>query len=77
VKYRSANPSIITHATSYKLNFTNLDMLFLTTSSITAGISSDFLNTSTISILSEISAILGYAFFPRTSVMVGFTGITL
>jgi hypothetical protein len=50
---------------------------FFIASITTTGTSSDFLKTSTTSISSGISAMDEYDFLPSTSVMVGFTGITL
>src|SRR5687768_14440264 len=46
-------------------------------SSTTGRTSSDLLNMSTMSTCSGTSDTLGYVFLPRTSVVVGFTGMTL
>src|SRR5688500_1792673 len=50
---------------------------FFIASITTTGTSSDLLKTSTTSTSSGISDMDGYDFLPSTSVMVGFTGITL
>src|SRR5918996_5961654 len=58
------------------IQITFTPFLFMASSTI-IGTSSDLLNTSTISTCSGTSEILAYDFLPRTSDVVGFTGITL